>query len=69
MPYHWRNAPTSQSILVGWQTVLQRTSNHRKRDESLIFLNRLLIPLPKGVEFSFLQNTSNLINRDLSLQK
>jgi len=54
MSYHWRNAPSSQSFLVGWQIVLQGTSYHRKRDESLISLNRLLIPLPKGVEFSFL---------------
>jgi len=51
MSYHWRNAPATQSVLVGRQTVLQRTSDHRKRGEGLISSNQLRIPLPKRVEF------------------
>lgn len=65
MPYHWRNALTSQSILVGWQIVLQGTGNHRKRDQGLISVPPLLIPLPKRVEFLFKQNTSILIDKIL----
>lgn len=51
MPYNWRNAPSTQSVLVGWQIILQRTSDHRERDQGLISFNLLRIPLPKRVEF------------------
>jgi hypothetical protein len=65
MSYHWRNAPPTQSVLVGWQIVLQRTSDHRKRGEGLISFNPLGIPLPKRVEFLVLKKTSQLITNSL----